>query len=47
MSNRDKELMKHYEPEVAVASESAWDRVLDKYGVASFFKKKETEQKKD
>jgi hypothetical protein len=48
MSNRDKKLMEHYEPEVATASESAWQKVLDKYGVSSFFKgKKESDESSD
>jgi len=45
MSNRDKKLMEHYEPEIATSSESAWQRVLDKYGVASFFKEKKKSDK--
>jgi hypothetical protein len=45
MSNRDKKLMEHYEPEMASGSESAWQRVLDKYGVSSFFKDKKESAK--
>jgi uracil-DNA glycosylase len=37
MSRRDKELMEHYEPEIAAGAESSWSKVLDKYGTRSFY----------